>query len=369
MWRRLRALVVKELLAVLRDPRGRLILIVPPILQLFVFAYAATMEVKNADLALLDRDRGAWSQELVRRVEGSPTFRSILVVDTPEALRRAIDRQEVLAAVQIGPSFSRDIAAGRPAELQVILDGRRSNASQLTGNYISQIVSAMALDAASPSGVAAVPDAAVPRFWFNPALDTQWFMVPNLIAVIAVLIGLIVTGLTIARERELGTFDQLLVSPLRVHEILLGKTIPSLLIGFAHCSFYLLAAVVWFGLPLRGSLGVFYAGVFFYLLALIGIGLFISALSATQQQAILGSFLFMIPATLMSGFATPIDNMPEWLQPATFVNPLRYFIVIVRGVFLKGLPVEEMLRNTVPLALIALVTLSAAAWMFRRRMG
>lgn len=368
MLRRLKALVVKELLAVLRDPRGRMILIVPPIIQLFVFAYAATMEVKNVDIALLDRDRGAWSQELVRRIEGTPTFRTIVPVDTPEALRRAIDRQQVLVAVQVGPGFSRDVAAGRPADVQVILDGRRSNASQLAGNYLSQIVAGMAADAASPSGVANQPDAAVPRFWFNPALDTQWFMVPNLIAVIAVLIGLIVTGLTIARERELGTFDQLLVSPLRVHEILLGKTIPSLLIGFAHCSFYLLAAVVWFGLPLRGSLGMFYAGVFFYLLALIGIGLFISALSATQQQAILGSFMFMIPATLMGGFATPIENMPGWLQPVTYLDPLRYFIVIVRGVFLKGLPVEEMLRNTLPLALIALVTLSAAAWMFRRRM-
>ncbi|MGK9231045.1 ABC transporter permease [Inquilinus limosus] len=368
MGRRIRALIIKELLAVLRDPRSRMILIVPPILQLFVFAYAATMEVKNVDIALLDRDRGAWSQELVRRIEGTPTFRAILPVETPEALREAVDRQRVLAAVQIGPSFSRDIAAGRPADLQIILDGRRSNASQLAGNYLSQIVSGMAADAASPSGVAARPDAAVPRFWFNPALDTQWFMVPNLIAVIAVLIGLIVTGLTIARERELGTFDQLLVSPLRVHEILLGKTVPSLLIGFAHCSFYLLVALVWFGLPLRGSLGMFYTGVFFYLLALIGVGLFISSLSATQQQAILGSFLFMIPATLMSGFATPIENMPEWLQPATYANPLRYFLVIVRGVFLKGLPVDEMLRNTVPLALIALVTLSAAAWMFRRRM-
>ncbi|MDR6289306.1 ABC-2 type transport system permease protein [Inquilinus ginsengisoli] len=368
MWRRLKALIVKELLAVLRDPRSRMILIVPPILQLFVFAYAATMEVRNADIAVLDRDRGAWSQELVNRIDGTPTFRTILAVDTPAALRRAIDLQQVLLAVEIGPSFSRDIAAGRPADLQVILDGRRSNASQLAGSYLQQIVGGMAADAASPSGTASRPEAAVPRFWFNPALDTQWFMVPNLIAVIAVLIGLIVTGLSIARERELGTFDQLLVSPLRVHEILIGKTVPSLLIGFVHCSFYLLVALVWFGLPLRGSLPMFYAAVFFYLLALIGIGLFISALSATQQQAILGSFLFMIPATLMSGFATPIDNMPEWLQPVTFLNPLRYFIIIVRGVFLKGLPLDEMLRNTAPLALIALVTLSAAAWMFRRRM-
>jgi ABC-2 type transport system permease protein len=365
---RLKALIVKELLAVLRDPRGRMILIVPPIMQLFVFAYAATMEVKNVDLAVLNRDGGRWSVELVARLQGSHTFNRVIPVESPAALREAIDMQRVLLAVQIGPTFSGDIEAKRPTNIQVILDGRRSNASQLAGSYVSQIVNGLAADVAAKAPLSEASEPVVPRYWFNPALDTQWFMVPNLIAVIAVLIGLVVTGLSIARERELGTFDQLMVSPLRTPEILIGKTVPPLIIGFFHCSFYLLAALIWFELPLRGSLVMFYVGVFFYLSALIGIGLFISALSATQQQAILGSFLFMIPATLTSGFATPIDNMPEWLQSVTIVNPLRYFIVIVRGVFLKGLPLDEMVRNTLPLILIATVTLSAAAWMFRRRM-
>ncbi|BAT59591.1 inner membrane transport permease YbhR [Variibacter gotjawalensis] len=367
MWTRLKALIIKELLAVLRDPRGRMVLIVPPIMQLFVFAYAATMEVRNVDIAVLNRDGGAASIELISRLQGSPTFHRIVRVTRNEEMAEAVNMQRVLLAMHISPTFSADIAARRPTDIQLILDGRRSNASQLAGAYVSQIVTAYSADITLRAG-AEPAEPIVPRFWFNPALDTQWFMVPNLIAVIAVLIGLIVTGLSVARERELGTFDQLMVSPLRTHEILVGKTVPPLIIGHVHCTFYLLAAVFWFGLPVHGALAMFYIGVFFYLTALIGIGLFISSLSATQQQAILGSFLFMIPATLTSGFATPIDNMPTWLQHVTVINPLRYFIAIVRGVFLKGLPLDEMVRNTIPLILIAIVTLSVAAWMFRRRM-
>jgi ABC-2 type transport system permease protein len=186
--------------------------------------------------------------------------------------------------------------------------------------------------------------------------------------VIALLIGLIVTALSIARERELGTFDQLMVSPLRTHEILIGKLLPPLLIGLVHITIYVLAALFVFDVPLRGSLVLLYGSAVFYLAALVGLGLFISSLSATQQQAILGAFLVMVPATLLSGFATPIDNMPAWLQPVTLIDPLRYFLVIVRGVFLKSLPFGEVVANTLPLIAIAAVTLSAAAWLFRRRM-
>jgi ABC-2 type transport system permease protein len=179
--------------------------------------------------------------------------------------------------------------------------------------------------------------------------------------------GLLVTALSVARERELGTFDQLMVSPLRTHEILLGKTVPPLLVGLFHTTVFVLAAVFVFGIPLRGSLLFLYGSALFYLGAIIGIGLFISALSETQQQAILGAFLFAAPAILLSGFATPIENMPGWLQTLTVVNPLRWFLVIVKGIFLKALPLDEVLRNTAPLALIALVTLSSAAWLFRHR--
>ena len=366
MWTRLKALIIKELLAALRDPRARLILIGPPIVQLLVFSYAATLEVKNVDVAVLNRDAGRWSIELIHRIAGAPSFRKIEPMANPEALRQAIDRQTALAAIAIDQDFSRDIEAGRPAQIQVILDGRRSNAAQIVAGYVTHIVATLSADAMRPGRGAQTT--IVPRNWFNPNLDFVWFTVPNLIAVIALLIGLIVTALAIARERELGTFDQLMVSPLRTHEILIGKLLPPLLIGLVPITIYVLAALFIFQVPLRGSLFLLYGSALFYLAALVGLGLFISALSATQQQAILGAFLVMVPATLLSGFATPIENMPDWLQPVTLINPLRYFLVIVRGVFLKGLPFGELVANTAPLLAIAIVTLSAAAWLFRRRM-
>jgi len=367
-WTRLKALIVKELLALLRDPKARLILVGPPLVQLLVFSYAATLDVTNIDLVVLDRDAGAASRELVQRLEGAPDFRRVVPVESETALAAAIDRQEAIAAISIGPTFSRDIAAGVPAKVQVILDGRRSNASQIVAGYVSRIVQGLGAEIAVGGGRAPPPVDVVARNWFNPNLIYQWFMVPNLVASIALLIGLIVTALSIARERELGTFDQLMVSPLRTHEILIGKVIPPMLVGTVHLTLYVLAAVLIFGIPLRGSLGLLYGSALFYLLSVAGLGLFISALAATQQQAILGAFLLLVPATLLSGFATPVENMPEWLQPVTIVNPLRYFLVIVRGVFLKDLPVAEVAAQTLPLALIAAATLSAAAWLFRRRL-
>ncbi|MDB4987063.1 MAG: hypothetical protein JWN04_2241 [Myxococcaceae bacterium] len=367
MLHRIMALIIKELLAILRDPKGRLVLIVPPIVQLLVFANAATLEVRNVDIAVLDRDDGHYSHELIDRIEGSPTFHHVVRVQDLAQLHEAIERRTVLAALHFGPSFSRDISAKRPAKLQVILDGRRSNAAQIVASYLSQIVDSVAADSRGPARRGAAP-ILIARNWFNPSLDFKWHTVPGLVAVISLLIGLIVTALSIARERELGTFDQLMVSPLRTHEILLGKTVPPLLVGLFHTTVFILAAVFVFGVPLRGSLFLLYGSALFYLAALIGIGLFISALSSTQQQAILGAFLFAAPAILLSGFATPLENMPSWLQTVTLINPLRYFLIIVKGIFLKALPYSEVARNTAPLALIAAVTLSSAAWLFRRRM-
>lgn len=371
-WTRLKSLIVKELLAVLRDPKSRLILIVPPIMQLLVFSYAATLEVYNVDIMVLNRDNGYWGRELINRIDGAPTFRSIVLTQDQLRVRTALDRQEVVAAMVIGPSYSRDVEARRAADLQIILDGRKSNASQIVAGYLNQIASGLATEMPSSSsalrGPGSGPVTVVPRNWFNPNLDFQWFMVPNLIASIAMLIGLIVTALSIARERELGTFDQLMVSPLRTHEILIGKLIPPMMIGLFHITIYIIAAVFLFDIPFRGSLIYLYGSGVVYLSAIVGIGLFISALSMTQQQAILGAFLFIVPATLLSGFATPIDNMPEWLQPVTLINPLRYFLVVVKGVFLKGIGLVEVIRQTLPLVLIAASTLTAAAWLFRRRL-
>ncbi len=367
---RLRALIIKELLALLRDPKGRMVLIMPPLLQLVIFSFAATLDVENVSVAVLNQDTGVWSREMIQRLESAGTFSRIEPLTEQRQIAPIIDRREVLLVVRIGSGFSARIEAGGTGQVQMVLDGRRSNAAQIVQGYVATIIDRLNTDitarqGATPTGQVAVLE----RSWFNPNLDYQWFTVPSLVAMITMLIGVLVTALSVARERELGTFDQLLVSPYRPMEILIGKTVPSLLIGLTHATLFIVVAVTVFHIPFTGSLPMLYASMVVYLSAVIGIGLFISSISMTQQQAILGAFLFTAPAILLSGFATPVENMPGWLQDVTVVNPLRHFLVIVRGVFLKDMPAASILDNTLPLVLIAAVTLTAAAWMFRRRLG
>lgn len=367
MWQRLWALIVKELLAVLRDPRGRIALIGPPLIQLFLFSYAATLDVSNFDVGIRNQDAGRWSTEFIQRIAAAPAVRRIVRVESEAQLRETIDMRRAIAVVQFGPDFSRAIDAGRPAQAQVILDGRRSNASQLVLGYLTTIANGLSASVnVSPANTGTEPT--VTRHWFNPSLDFQWFIVPALIGMISLLISLIVTSQSVARERELGTFDQLMVSPLRTHEILIGKTIPPLIIGYFQATIFVLAAVFFFEVPLRGSLLLLYVAMFFFIASVIGVGLFISSLAQTQQQAFLGTFLFASPAIILSGFATPIENMPQWLQTFTLINPLRHFLVIVRGVFLKAMPAGEVATHILPLALIAAFTLIVAALLFRSRM-
>lgn len=369
MGSRIRALVIKELLAILRDPRGRAVLIVPPILQLFIFAFAATLEVTNVSIAILDQDRGRWAQELVLRISGSPTFTQVRMVEGQPEVRPLIDTRQVLLAAQIPPGFSGDIVAGRPTAMQLVLDGRRSNAAQIVQGYVTAIVQGLNADIAAEAGRPQPPGALVVRNWFNPNLDYHWFTVPSLIGTIALLVGISVTALSVARERELGTLDQLLVSPLRPAEILIGKTVPSLLVGLVHGTLFLAVATLVFGIPFTGSLWLLYASLALYLVSVIGIGLFISTLAQSQQQAFLGAFVFAAPAILLSGFATPVENMPDWLQTATVINPLRHFLVIVNGLFTKDMPAATVAESALPLALIALVTMTLAAVLFRRRVA
>jgi ABC-2 type transport system permease protein len=367
VWGRVGALITKELLAVWRDRRSRLALIGPPLVQLVLFSYAATLDVTNVAIGVLDRDGGRVSTAFVQRLEGSPTFADIRVLDRQADIDRLIADRRVVAVVHFAPTFAANLAAGGPARVQVVLDGRRSNAAQIVQGYLETI--AAELDAEirteTPAGGRV---AVVERGWFNANLIYRWFTVPSLIGTLAMLVALIVTGQSIARERELGTFDQLLVSPLRVHEILIGKTLPPLLIGLGHATVFLLAAVFVFGVPFRGSLALFYLALLLYLAATIGIGLFISALAQTQQQAFLGAFLFMAPAVLLSGFAAPVENMPGWLQVGTLANPLRHFLVLSKGLFLKAMPPDEVAAAALPLVLIAAVTLPVAAWLVTRRL-
>jgi len=369
MGQRIRTLIAKELLAVWRNQHSRVILIVPPVLQMLVFAFAATQEVKNVRMAVMNRDRGSIARDLIARFEGSANFAEIRHLQGDAEVVRVIDSQAVLMVLQIRADLSREVALGHPTTVQLILDGRRSNAAQIVAGYAQAIVERYnaELIQARHGRHARPPSVVVGRVWFNPNLLSTWNSVPGLVAVLTTMMGLVVTALSVARERELGTFEQLLVSPLDPIEIVIGKTVPALLIGLAEGTLMLVVGIVAFRIPFQGSIPLLYVSMVVYLAAVIGVGLFISSLARTQQQAYLGAFVFMVPAILMSGFASPIENMPDWLQTLTLVNPLRYYVLIVKGLFLKGMPATMVLRNLGPVALIALATLTAATWLFRHR--
>lgn len=362
---RLLAMIRKELLAVLRDPRARITLIAPPLIQLILFSAAATLEVKNIDLGVYDRSGGAAASEFVNQLAGSPEVHSLVRLSSPVALQRAIDDQRIIAAIKFDAQFDRDVAAGRTGTVDVILDGRRSNAAQIVAGYLDRI--------AASSGLALRPTAtqgggqSIATNWFNPNLDYLWFIMPALVVTICGISALSVTVQSVARERELGTFDQLMVSPMRLHEILIGKMAPPFLIGLFNATLYLIVIPIFYGVPFRGSILLFYLAAALFLLALIGIGMVVSAMVKTQQQAFLGMFLVTVPITLLSGFASPVDNMPGWLRAIAEINPQKHFLVISEGLFLKGMPAVDVLANSWPLVLIATVTLTAATVQFRSR--
>lgn len=363
--RRLNAMIIKEIWAILRDPRSRMVLILPPLIQLFLFTYATTLDVRNVDLGVLDRSSGAHSAEIVSRIAGSPNFRKIVPLASSHDLEDAISNQRVIAALVIDEDFDRKLAAREPAIVGVVLDGRRSNAAQIVSGYLGQIVGGVGADLMPRAS--AEPGSTVTN-WFNPSLDYIWFTLPSLIAIICCVAGFAITSQSVAREREFGTFDQLMVSPLRVHEILIGKMVPPFIAGMLNGTLYLILAQILFGVPFLGSLALFFVALAIYLLSLIGLGMLISAASQTMQQAFLGVFMVMTPLILLSGYASPIDNMPEWLQVVTYLNPARYFIDIVQGLFLKAMPASAVFHQLWPLAIIACVTLLASAWLFRARM-
>lgn len=363
---RLRAMIVKEFWAMVRDPRARIVLFVPPLFQLFIFGLATTLEVKNFDVGLLDRSGGAAAVELASRLAGSPNVGRLVRLRSDDDLRDAIDNRRVIAAIVLPPDFDAAVARGETAMAGVILDGRRSNAAQIVSGYLQRI--AAATGATLRPALAAVPPQSITINWFNPNLDYLWFTVPSLIVIIGAISGIAITAQSVARERELGTFDQLMVSPLRIPEILIGKMVPPVIVGLLNGTLYLIVAQTIFGIPFNGSLALFYLSLLTFLLALVGLGMFISAASQTQQQAFLGSFLISVPLIVLSGYASPVDNMPQWLQIISFADPARWFEEIVTGIFLKAMPAGEVVVRLYPLIIIAAVTLTLGAWLFRARM-
>jgi len=365
---RIIALVAKEFLALLKDKKIRFVLIGPPLIQLLVFGYAATFDLNNVRFAVYDEANSSASREFVAHFESSPNFHKVGDISHSREIQPLIDAKDVLLVIHISPQFTRKLSLGEPAPVQVIVDGRNSNTASLVLNYTSTIVTNFNVQWAQQTGGTSPPVYLQSRAWFNDNLQSRWFLVPGIVGLLTLLVTMLVTAMSVAREREQGTFDQLLVTPLRPTEILIGKAIPGFIIGLFEATVIILVAVYWFDIPLRGGLLTLYSGVFLFLLSAIGVGLMISSLAVTQQQALLGAFLFLVPAIILSGFATPIENMPNAVQTLTLINPLRYFMVVLRGVFLEGMPFELLIPQLWPMALIGVTCLALAGWLFRKRM-
>jgi ABC-2 type transport system permease protein len=367
MFNRVLALIWKEFLATLKDTKSRFSILAPPIIQLFIFASAATLDVKNVPIGILNRDHGEQAFELIQRFYGSPFFQKIVILDSVEAITPFIDNQRGVMVVSIGEDFSRRLDQQLTAEVQLILDGRKSNTAQIVLGYTTSIVDRFNRDFKTKAGIAQQNAEIFPRTWFNPNGIYLWYNIPSLVSTLTMLTCLVVTTMSIARERELGTFDQLLVSPLKGWEILIGKAIPGIVVGMAEGIVLLVIGTYIYQVPFTGSYFLFFCTQFVFVCAISGVGLFISSLCSTQQQAMLGTFVFVMPSILLSGFATPIENMPQWLQPFTNLIPLKYMLVNTKGLFLKAMPADIVFNNIWPMILIAIFTLTTAEQLFRRR--
>lgn len=373
-FRRVLALMKKEFITIWNDPKTKGIIIGLPIVQLLIFSNAATMEVQNIDVVALDRSKSVESRELLSRFENSPRFRNFYYVENEKDFKKKLDEQKVQIGLMINNDFARDIKSGSTAEVQVIADGRQTNSASIASGYALQIIAAYGAEINSfpPRGGGASIGAGINssvRNWFNPNLEYKWYILTVIVAMLSLVTTLILTALSIARERELGTFDQLIVSPLSSPEILLGKSIPPLIIAMLLTMVMTGIVILFFHIPFAGLVILFLVSIFISLLAIVGVGLYISSICNTQQQAILSVMTFMMPAVLLSGFISPIEDMPVFLQYLTGLNPVRFFMVLTRGIFLKGMGLEDVITNLIPLIIIASITLTLAGRTFKRKLG
>ena len=365
---RILALTRKELLAVLKDRRSRLSLLIPPVVQALLFGYAATYDLNHVTYAALDQDHTAASRQLLAGLDGSGVFERVADLQHAGDVPSFIDARRALLVVQIDQDFERRLLAGGGADVQVIADGRNSNTAGTAMGYVGGIVDRFNADWGGEHGVAPAPVQIVARAWYNPNLETRWFMIPGMIGTLTLIQTMMLTAMSVARERDQGTFDQLLVTPFRPYEIMAGKALPSMLIGVVQATGVLLVAQLWFRIPFAGSYTTLYVGLLLFLLAAVGIGLLLSAVAATMQQAMLYSMLLIMPFSLLSGLTTPLSSMPSAVQYLTAINPLRYAIDITRRVYLEGAGLGLLTSDLWPLGVIALLTLSAASWLFSHRM-
>ena len=365
---RILALTRKELLAIFKDPRSRFTLIIPPIIQCLIYGYVASYDLNDVPYAVLDQDRSTASRDLLAGLDGTGVFHRVADLIRADDIKTIINDQRALLVIQIEQDFERKLQLGQPADVQVIADGRNSNTAGTALGYVNTIFESFNAGWRSQHGITGPAIQVSFRAWFNPNLETRWHMIPSLIGTLTLMQTLMLTAMSVAREREQGTFDQLLVTPYRPAEIMAGKALPAVLVGLGQATTILLVAQLWFHIPFAGSFATLYFGLSLFLIAAVGIGLMISSVVGTMQQAMLFSFMVMMPFALLSGLATPLSSMPKALQYFTLVNPLRYAIDITQRVYLEGAPLDQLFSDLWPLCVIAAVTLSIASWMFRHKL-
>jgi ABC-2 type transport system permease protein len=368
MFERIKQMIIKEFIQVFRDRRMIAIVFFTPVMQLLAFGYAVTTDVNNISTAIYDLDKSYESRELMRRLESSGYFNVRYFADSPDEMQELLDRGRITAAIQINRGFSSDLKNNRQTEIQILVDGTDSNTATVAMDYANRIIMKYAKDAGAQR-VEPVKIDLRTRAWYNPDLRSRNYNVPGVIAIVIMLTCLLLTSMAVVREREIGTMEQLMVTPLKPIELMLGKTIPFAIIGFFDVFLVTMVGVFWFDIPIKGPIQLMPLATAIYLLSVLGIGLFISTISRTQQQAMMATFLFYIPAVLLSGFMFPIENMPEIIQYGTYINPLRYFLVIIRGIFLKGNGIGILWPQMLSLLILGIIVMTLSSLRFRKRIG
>ena len=377
--RRILHLMRKEVLELKQDPRLFGVVIIAPIMQLAVLGYAATTDVKDVPIAIVDADRSTPSRDLIHRFESSANFKIVGMPGSTDEIDRYLDRGEAWMAISIPANFGQAVTTNRSATLQVVADGTDSNSTAVALGYAQTLIAGYSRDlmeAAArqrPSATAAPAGALVTseiRVWFNPRLESRDFMIPGIIALLLLVVTTNLSAMAIVREKEVGTLEQLSVTPLARWELITGKLLPYAAIGIIDVVLVLVVAIYWFEVPMRGSIALLFAMCVIYLMSTLGLGLFVSTISRTQQQAMMTTiFFFLMPMIYLSGFIFLIENMPAWIQPFTYLIPLRYFLVIVRGIFLKGVGLEVLWPQALALFAWGATVLALATLRSSKRLG
>ncbi len=378
MFRRIRHIIIKEFIQVWRDKKLRFFLIVPPLIQLMVYGYVVNFDIKHVATAIFDESRTMESRELIQRFTSNDWFQVNYYLHSRRELLDLIDRGEITMALWIQWDFARQLRQGKTGQIQVIVDATDSNAALIVSGYAStviqdysqeQLLTRFQRQGVRQTGKPGLPLRVEPRAWFNPNLISRYSMIPGVVAMVVLLISLMLTALSVVREKEIGTLEQILVTPIRSVELMLGKTIPFILISLMDIILVTLVGVLWFDVPFRGQILVLLLGTIAFLFNSVGLGLLISTIAGTQQQAMMAGNLVLTPAIMLSGLIFPIANMPTFFQYLTLLNPLRYFIIVVRGIFLQGAGLDILWHQMAAMAVLGLIMLTLAVLRFRKHVA